>query len=49
MFFFNEYKPTIVIHLAAKTDTIGLSIDYYIENTKGTDNLLSIIQKKIKC
>ena len=44
--FFDEYEPTIVIHLAAKTDTIGLSIDYYIENTKGTDNLLSIIQKK---
>ena len=42
---FKQYMPTIVIHLAAKTDTLGSSIDYYIDNTKGTENLLEVINK----
>ncbi len=41
---FEYYKPTIIIHLAAKTDTLGTSLDYYVENTRGTENLLEVIK-----
>lgn len=40
---FSEYNPTIIIHLAAKTDTLGTTLDYYIDNTKGTENLLEVV------
>lgn len=43
-----KYQPTIVIHLAAKTDTIGKTLYDYIENTKGTENILQSIKKQ-KC
>jgi nucleoside-diphosphate-sugar epimerase len=41
---FNEYNPTIVIHLAAKTDALGTTLDYYVDNTKGTENLLEVVK-----
>jgi nucleoside-diphosphate-sugar epimerase len=41
---FNKYQPTIVIHLAARTDTLSNKLDDYIENTKGTKNLIEEIE-----
>lgn len=41
---FEKYHPTIVIHLAAKTDTLSENLDDYIENTKGTENVISAIE-----
>jgi nucleoside-diphosphate-sugar epimerase len=42
---FNKYQPTIIIHLAARTDTLSDKPDDYIENTKGTENLIVEIKK----
>lgn len=42
---FDKYKPTIVIHLAARTDTLSDKIEDYIENTEGTKNLINEIKK----
>lgn len=36
----HDFKPTIVIHLAARTDTLSDKLDDYIDNTKGTENLI---------
>lgn len=41
---FQKFSPTHVIHLAARTDTIGKSLDEYIVNTKGTANVLDAIK-----
>jgi GlcNAc-P-P-Und epimerase len=41
---FEVYCPTIVIHLAAKTDTASSNLEDYIENTKGTANVISVIE-----
>jgi len=41
---FEKYKPTIVIHLAAKTDTSSDKLDDYIDNTKGTENIITTIE-----
>jgi nucleoside-diphosphate-sugar epimerase len=40
---FQEIKPTIVIHLAARTDLGGKKISDYSANVKGVDNLCRII------
>jgi nucleoside-diphosphate-sugar epimerase len=37
---FREISPGLVIHLAAKTDLIGKSIDNYKENFVGTKNII---------
>jgi GlcNAc-P-P-Und epimerase len=46
---FTEYKPTIVLHLAARTDTdiydLNGDLNEYIVNTKGTDHVLACIKK----
>lgn len=42
---FEKHKPTIVIHLAARTDTFSNNIDDYIDNTKGTENLIDCIKQ----
>lgn len=38
------FNPTIIIHLAAKTDTSSDNLKDYIDNTEGTKNLISIIE-----
>lgn len=43
---FKDYCPTIVIHLAARTDTFGKKLDEYIDNTKGTENVLEAIMQQ---
>lgn len=42
---FDKYKPSIVIHLAARTDTLSDNLDDYIENTEGTENVVEEIKK----
>lgn len=42
---FDKYKPTVVIHLAARTDTLSDKLEDYIENTEGTENVVNEIKK----
>ncbi|MDO5527217.1 MAG: NAD(P)-dependent oxidoreductase [Prevotella sp.] len=42
---FDKYKPSIVIHLAARTDTLSDKLEDYIENTEGTKNVVDEIKK----
>lgn len=42
---FDKFKPTIVIHLAARTDTLSDNLEDYIENTEGTKNVVDEIKK----
>jgi nucleoside-diphosphate-sugar epimerase len=42
---FGKYHPTIIIHLAARTDTLSNKLEDYIENTKGTENIIKEIEK----
>jgi len=45
---FSTYKPTHVVHLAARTDTeAGLELDDYRINTEGTANLLDAIKEGV--
>jgi nucleoside-diphosphate-sugar epimerase len=41
---FLDFMPTHVIHLAARTDTDGHTLDGYEVNTKGTGNVLAAIK-----
>ncbi|MFP5040204.1 NAD-dependent epimerase/dehydratase family protein [Parasediminibacterium sp. JCM 36343] len=41
---FEKYKPTVVIHLAARTDTLSDKIEDYKENSLGTLNVLNVIK-----
>lgn len=41
----NKYKPTHVLHLAAKTDTASNNLEDYKDNTEGTANLIQIISQ----
>ncbi|GAB4043911.1 NAD-dependent epimerase/dehydratase family protein [Spirosoma litoris] len=43
--FFQINKPDIVIHLAARTDTLSNKLDDYNENHVGTKNLLQVIKR----
>lgn len=43
-----EIEPDIVIHLAARTDTLSDVLDDYVDNTTGTSNLLSALRSN-KC
>lgn len=42
---FEKFKPTIVIHLAARTDTLSDKLEDYVENTEGTKNVVDEIIK----
>jgi nucleoside-diphosphate-sugar epimerase len=39
-----EYSPDYIIHLAARTDLDGKTLDDYSSNTLGTENLLKVIE-----
>jgi GlcNAc-P-P-Und epimerase len=41
---FAEFSPHAVVHLAARTDLDGASIDDYAENTVGTTNMLNSLR-----
>ena len=41
---FNEYRPTHVVHLAARTDTASEKIEDYFDNTEGTKSLVTVIE-----
>jgi nucleoside-diphosphate-sugar epimerase len=41
---FLNFQPTHVIHLAARTDVIGKSLEDYLVNTEGTRNVLEAIR-----
>ena len=41
----SEFKPSCFVHLAAITDLLGRSLDYYDANTKGVHVLINIIQR----
>lgn len=40
-----QFKPTHIVHLAAKTDTASDKLEDYIDNTEGTANLIRVIEK----
>lgn len=40
----HDIGPTEILHLAARTDTIGTTLDDYRANTQGTANLLEILE-----
>ncbi|WP_321332321.1 NAD-dependent epimerase/dehydratase family protein [uncultured Bacteroides sp.] len=42
---FTKYNPTIVVHLAARTDTLSDKLDDYKENFIGTENIIKTIDK----
>ena len=42
---FSKYSPSVVIHLAAVTDTASDNLDDYKENTIGTKNVIDEILK----
>ncbi len=41
--FFQSFRPTHVIHLAARTDLAGTCLDDYAENTNGVSNLVRVV------
>lgn len=42
---FNKFNPTIIIHLAARTDTLSDKLEDYDENVTGTENLINEVKK----
>lgn len=42
---FDKYRPSIVIHLAARTDCDSNNIRDYVDNTDGTKNLIDCIKE----
>lgn len=42
---FKKYNPDVVIHLAARTDTLSDQLDDYIENHVGTQHVLNVIKE----
>ncbi|WP_321518134.1 NAD(P)-dependent oxidoreductase [uncultured Bacteroides sp.] len=42
---FEKYNPNIIIHLAARTDTLSDVLEDYIENYKGSENVISEIMR----
>lgn len=40
-----QFKPSIIIHLAARTDCDSNQLEDYIDNTKGTQNLIEAIKE----
>lgn len=41
---FKEFSPTNVLHLAARTDVEGKTLEDYKVNTKGTQNILEVLK-----
>jgi nucleoside-diphosphate-sugar epimerase len=41
---FDEYKPTHIVHLAARTDTASERLEDYYDNTIGSKSLLTVIE-----
>jgi nucleoside-diphosphate-sugar epimerase len=41
---FRKFRPDLVVHLAARTDTDGTHLDEYLANTKGTENVLAAVK-----
>lgn len=41
---FRDFKPTHVVHLAARTDTFGTRLEEYEVNTQGSKNVLDAIK-----
>lgn len=41
---FDEYMPTHVVHLAARTDTASEYLEDYSDNTKGSKSLITVIE-----
>lgn len=39
---FSEHRPTHVVHMAARVDVDGRTLDDYAVNTKGTQNVVSV-------
>ena len=42
---FREFRPTHVVHMAARTDTYGTELEDYNVNTKGSANVISAIKQ----
>lgn len=42
---FDQFQPTHMVHLAARTDTASDKLEDYIENTEGTANVIHAIEK----
>ena len=42
---FIKFNPTIIIHLAARTDCNSDILEDYIDNTQGTQNLINVIKE----
>ena len=42
-----DFQPSHIVHLAARTDLDGKTIDAYSANTKGVQNLISIINNEM--
>ena len=42
---FDDFKPNYVLHLAAKADTLGKSIDDFPDNTIGTENVVKLVKR----
>lgn len=40
-----DFAPDYVIHLAARTDLYGSSLDEYAQNTKGVENMVSALKE----
>lgn len=40
-----KFQPDVIIHMAARTDLAGKSLDEYLPNTVGVSNLLSAVKK----
>ena len=41
---FDEFQPTHIVHLAARTDTLSSDLEDYIVNTNGTANILQCVK-----
>lgn len=45
----HKINPNTIIHLAARTDLSGVTIDDYTANTNGTENLIAAIDSTTNC
>ena len=41
---FKKFRPTHIVHLAARTDILGITLEDYSDNTIGTKNVLNAIK-----
>lgn len=44
---FAEFQPEFVVHLAARTDLLGRTLEAYDANTVGVQNLVHVIEKNV--